>query len=300
MQRQIIYLVNPISGTKSKQAILQYISLTTSQLGIPYLIKETNATGHYTWLKELVHTGQYTDVVIIGGDGTVNQIVAAVGHLNITIGIIPCGSGNGLAYTAGIPNNYRKALDIVLTGKCTLIDAYTINNTIACHLSGIGFDAQVAHDFAGKKSRGLLTYITETIKNYIKAKPFTYQLLIGHTTLQVQAYFITIANSNQFGNHVTIAPHASLQDGLLDIVVMQKASKLAIPFIMWKQIKGHNKIQPITQNIATQKIINIQAAELIIHNYNNAPLHIDGEVTATSNTIVVKILPQYFKLWVSK
>ncbi|MCG7858985.1 diacylglycerol kinase, partial [Flavihumibacter sediminis] len=152
-------------------------------------------------------------------------------------GIVPCGSGNGLAYCAGIPKNPQKAIELAFTGKARYIDAFLVNEQFACMLCGLGFDAKVAHDFAQQPGRGLLTYTQQTIKNYFTATTYHFEMVVEEHVIQTDAFFISVANSNQFGNQFTIAPKASLNDGLLDIVVVPKMNKAILPFALMQQVR---------------------------------------------------------------
>ncbi len=186
-----------------------------------------------------------TDVVVAGGDGTISSVVNDLRDTNINFGLIPCGSGNGLALCAGISKKPEKAIELLFTGTPTETDAFTINNDFSCMLSGLGFDAQVAHDFAKQKERGLVTYIKQTYTNFLKAKPYRFEIITQESTVKTEAFFISIANSNQFGNSFTIAPKASLHDGLLDIVVVQKMSKIQMLLsVLYQVLNGELKEGP--------------------------------------------------------
>lgn len=294
--RKIIYLINPISGTSKKEGLRKLIERETTAQGIPFEIQSTNADGDYDLLKDKILKEGITDVVVTGGDGTVNQVTSALRGISIRIGIIPVGSGNGLARTAGIPTKPQQALALIFTGKTQKVDAFLINNQYACMLSGIGFDAQVAHDFATKASRGLLTYTQQSIINFFKAQPYQFEIIIDGFSFFTDAFFISIANSNQFGNNFTIAPQANLHDGLLDIVIVQKMNKAKLPFVMLKHIRSNNKIQELVESMSQKNIIYFQTTSLIIKNLKYAPLHIDGEPRETAEEFTIEILKDCFEL----
>jgi diacylglycerol kinase (ATP) len=244
-ERKILYLVNPISGTRKKERLLQQITLRTEKRDIPFDIIHTNAEGNYSVAEEKIRLENFTDAIIIGGDGTVNQVVNGLRHLNIRFGIIPTGSGNGLAFSAGISPDALKALDIVFDCKSKTTDAFEMNGKFSCMLSGLGLDAQVAHDFANKASRGLMMYTQQSLVNYLRAMPYQFEVQLPDFSFFTDAFFICVANSNQFGNNVRIAPQASLNDGMLDIVIVQKMNKAKLPFAVLKQIRGNNKLQTL-------------------------------------------------------
>lgn len=294
--RKIVYLVNPVSGTKKKEQLRKRIAeITLSQPGSGEIF-DTNAEGDYQWLCDKITSEQVTDVVIAGGDGTINQVVGALKNMPVHFGIIPAGSGNGLALAAKIPKHQGRALDLVFNGKPMLTDAFTINNRFACMLSGLGFDAQVAHDFARQKTRGLITYTKQSVKNFFKAHPWQFEITVEGFTFFTEAFLVSIANSNQFGNQFTIAPGASLHDGLLDIVIVQKMSRLRLPFAILQQIRGKNKLQQIVTDLQQKRIIYFQTPSISIRNIQMAPLHIDGDPADTDEHINASIIKNQFSL----
>lgn len=294
--RKIIYLINPISGTSQKEGIRKLIERETSAQGIPFIIEETNASGNYEHIKDWILREQYTDIVMVGGDGTVNQVTRTLHDLPVRFGIIPVGSGNGLARAACIPMKPQQSLSLIFTGTPRKVDAFLINDHFSCMLSGIGFDAQVAHDFASKASRGLMTYTQQSIINYFKAHPYQFQILLDNFSFFTDAFFISIANSNQFGNNVTIAPQASLNDGLLDIVIVQKMNKAKLPFAILQQIRGNNKLQQMVEDMTGKNILYFQTPSITIRNLKHAPLHIDGEPRETTEEFSIQILKDCFEL----
>src|SRR5687768_3829129 len=146
MQR-IIYIINPISGTRVKKDLQQFIQQKTKEKGIPFHVFPSVASGDYSFLRSIIKEQNITDVVVAGGDGTVSQVINSLMNEGVNFGIIPCGSGNGLALAAKIPLQTAKALDIIFTGQASAIDGFYVNKQFACMLCGVGFDAKVAHEF---------------------------------------------------------------------------------------------------------------------------------------------------------
>ncbi len=295
MPRKFIYFINPISGTKNKEPLLQLIEARTTAENITYEILHTRADANYSFLEDKIMQDGITDIIICGGDGTVNQVTAALKNLEVNVGIIPMGSGNGLALTAGIPTNASKAMDIILKGNAAYIDGFYINNQFSCMLCGLGFDAKVAHEFAQQKTRGLLKYVQLTLSNYFSAKPFSFVIHIKDLEIKTDAFFISIANSNQFGNNVTIAPKASISDGLLDIVIVNKMSKAKLLYSLLRQI-SLGEITNTRKKFRNKDIFYFQTKKLQIENLQNAPLHIDGDPAATTFYFDIEIAEKAFKL----
>jgi len=296
VSRHIIYIINPISGTRTKKDLQAYIEQKTTEKNIPFQVFPSVASGDYSFLHNIIKEQKITDVVIAGGDGTVSQVVSSLMDCHVNFGIIPCGSGNGLAYAAGIPKNTSKALAIIFSGKPVATDGFMINDQFACMLCGLGFDAKVAHDFAKQSKRGLATYVKQVVKNFFSATPYQFELQIGKTNLQTEAFFISIANSNQFGNNFTIAPKASLTDGLLDIIVVTKQNKLSLLLQTLKQIRGKNKLQPDIITDTQKSILYFQTEKLHIRNISQAPLHIDGDPAETPVEVTIEIQKKCFQL----
>lgn len=296
MTRKFIYYINPIAGTRVKTLLPGIIKKATADQGIPFEILHTNAAGDYSYLDEKIAAEKITDIIVCGGDGTVNQLANAVQGLDVNIGIIPMGSGNGLALAAKIPKKIDKALQVIFNGKADYIDSFLINNQFSCMLCGIGFDAQVAHDFALQKKRGLPTYIKQSAKNFFSAKTYPIDITIGSDTLSTDVFFISIANSNQFGNHFTIAPKASLQDGLLDIVVVNKMSKLRMVWTVLNQVFNGKVRLYEDKKYHRNDIHYFQTKKIQIGNPQLAPLHIDGDPKPTAPVFEITIIEKAFRL----
>ncbi|HMI78305.1 MAG TPA: YegS/Rv2252/BmrU family lipid kinase [Ferruginibacter sp.] len=296
MTRKFIYFINPVSGTRGKSLLTELVKKKTAEKNIPFEILHSNAEADYTYLKEKIATEKVTDIIVCGGDGTVNQIANALRGMPVNIGIIPMGSGNGLALAAKIPKEISQALEIIFTGNATYIDSFYINKKFSCMLSGLGFDAQVAHDFAKQKKRGLATYVKRSIKNFFSARPYPFELILDGKSFDTSAFFISIANSNQFGNNFTIAPQASLNDGLLDIVVVNEMSKMRMIWAILKQVYNGQVRLYEDKKYHRNDIHYFQTKKLTIRNPQLAPLHIDGDPAETNAVFEIEIIEHAFKL----
>lgn len=294
--KKFIFLVNPISGTVKKKGVIELIHAEAAARSLIYEIVSTRADGNYTEVKQKIIAEGITHVGIVGGDGTVNTVVNGLRDVPVKFGIVPMGSGNGLALAAGIPKVPAAALKLVMEGKSKPVDGFMINGEFSCMLSGLGFDAQVAHDFANKASRGLMTYTRQTLVNYFTAGTYPFEIAVDKFTFSTDAFFISIANSNQFGNKVTIAPQASLSDGLLDVVIVQKMNKALLPFAILSQLRGANKTQVLAAEALQKSIVYFQTSSLKIRNWKKAPLHIDGEPKQTADVFDVQVIRNCFKL----
>ena len=296
MSRKIIYIINPISGTKSKSNLQQFVEAKTKEKGILYSVFPSVADGNYSFLHSVIKEEKISDIVIAGGDGTISNVVGSLLNENVNFGIIPCGSGNGLAHTAKILKQPAKALDIIFNGKASAIDGFFVNDRFACMLAGLGFDAKVAHEFADHPKRGLMTYAQLTLKNFFSITPFRFELKFEKVKIDTDAFFISIANSNQFGNNFTIAPKASLSDGLLDIVIVTAQNKVSFVLQTLKQMAGWNVMEASSLITKKSGVIYFQTDKIEIINHSQAPLHIDGDPAETPGKLSVEIKKKCFKL----
>lgn len=295
--RHIVFLINPVSGGKAKEKLIQSIEQSAQAAGVRHEVLPTDVDGNYHALKEKIQRERITDIVICGGDGSISAVVGALREEPVRFGIIPAGSGNGLARAARIPLNSSEALNVIMHPHTLSVDGFLVNDRFSCMLTGLGFDAHVAHQFAQKKRRGFWTYLTETIRHYFNASSYRFKIQLQHTHQDVQAYFISIANSNQFGNDVTIAPCALLNDGKLDIVVVNNMNKIRLLWEILHQIRA-GKVQSAVKERIRRNIYYVQTSSLHITNPEMAPLHIDGDPVETSEHIYIQIIQNAFQLLV--
>lgn len=293
VNRHLLFLFNPKSGSQKNKRLYDEVHEACTRSSIRYEIQASRADGNYDETRRHILNNAITDVIIAGGDGTISAVISALRDLPVVFGILPLGSGNGLALAAGISRNLRSALETILKGNHRFVDAFTINQQFSCMLSGLGFDAQVAHAFDRQTKRGFLKYVELTVKNLTRMRNYTFHIQAQEIQLKTTAYFISIANSNQFGNHFTIAPKAQLSDGLIDVVIVEQSNfLLLVPKILWHIRKGR-----ITENFKkSHGIIYFQTQGLSIVNPDNAPLHIDGDGKPTAERFNIEIIPNAYRL----
>ncbi|HSK11630.1 MAG TPA: diacylglycerol kinase family protein [Phnomibacter sp.] len=296
--RRIVFLVNPIAGTRTKHGLEQFICRKCREHHIEYQIVQSTKGTTADMLRVMLYDFKATDLVACGGDGTVNLAAKAVMKSDVNLGIIPVGSGNGLARTAHIPVKPSKAFELLVHGRVQATDAFLVNETFACMLSGIGMDAEVAERFSHSHRRGLVTYTTETLIQFFRSHPVQFEVQVDGHKFFTDAFFISIANSNQFGNNMTIAPLASLSDGLLDVIIVQKMPKATLPIALLYQMRHNQKLKTLVDQIGKKNILYFQTPEIGIGNPNHAPLHIDGDPHPSEDLINFRILPAAFNLWV--
>lgn len=217
MAKPYLFIVNPKSGNSSEREFSALLRLIDNEMKSAGLVSQsvvTESRGHANEIaRTAVKNSNWAAVVAVGGDGTVNEVARALLHTNIPLGIIPSGSGNGLARHLHIPMNLRSALHRLTEGSLIRIDSAQINDTPFFCTSGIGFDAAVSHRFAASTERGFKNYVRYSVSVYQKYRPLKIRL----DRRDASAFLLTFANASQFGNNAWIAPKASTNDGLLDL-----------------------------------------------------------------------------------
>jgi diacylglycerol kinase (ATP) len=303
LNRKLFYIINPIAGNGSRGSLRKQIEERTRKAGYDFECRDSAIDGNYDLIAHAIQSKGFTDIIIAGGDGTINQVVGALRYLELPFGIIPCGSGNGLARCAGLSTDPQEALDTIFSGSAMRTDGYTVNGNFACELTGLGFDGAVAHAYAQSATRGLNTYIRHAIKQFASAPSYRFIVRLFGQALSLDAYMITVANANQFGNKVTIAPYASLSDGLLDVFIVKKQHKLPLLWRAYRQLSGQNQplrgediITSLSDKRNQQDIHYWQVSAIEIENLDGAMIHVDGEATSRVEKAKIEIAPSVFQL----
>ena len=283
-KKRIVFVVNPISGTQGKKAILKWIDERIDRSIYDYSIVKTEYAGHASQLAAAaVHDG--VDVVVaIGGDGTINEIARSLVHTDTALGIIPCGSGNGLARHLRIPMEPKAAIDIINRGGQLSIDYGKINNIPFFCTCGVGFDAFVSLKFADSGKRGLLTYLENTLHESLTYQPEAYEIENEEGTVVHQAFLIACGNASQYGNNAYITPQASLMDGLMDITIIEPFTVLDVPSLSFQLFN-----KTIDQN---SRVKTMRAKKIKIHRAQEGVLHFDGDPLMAGKELEVEIIPK--------
>lgn len=289
-KRKIKFIINPVSGVGKQKKIAGLIKKTIDQDIIEYSIAYTRAARHAIELSKQAALENFDVVVAVGGDGSVNEVGAGLIGSNTAMGIIPTGSGNGLARHVGIPTNIKKALHVLNTGKAIAIDTISVNQNQYLGIGGVGFDAHVAHEFANYGKRGFSSYLKIICREFSKYQSKSYNLVIDGQTYNKEAFLITVANASQFGNNAVIAPEADIQDGLMDVCILKKAPYLSVLRLV---IQLFNK----TVNRSVFMEI-IRCKSITIQNNVGGILHLDGEPKIFEEELTFQINPLSLKIWV--
>ena len=279
---KITFIINPISGHGKKKTIEKNIK---KYLDSRFLvdIKYTEAPRHAIELSRIA--SEDSDIVVaVGGDGSIHEVAQSLVFTNTKLAIIPMGSGNGLARHLNIPLDVRKATELINQLKSKKIDVLDFGNSYGFNVSGIGFDAHIAHEFANYHKRGFVSYLKISLTEFLKYKAKEYSIQIDdHEAFDMDAFSISIANSSQFGNNAFIAPQAIIDDGYFEIVIISPFRKRDSPSL---------GIRLFTKQIDKSRFLNIYLAKKItIKAQNLFEVHKDGEAVGKSKILSVKINP---------
>lgn len=281
-KRRIVFIHNPKSGTYRLIPVIPIIERFVNREIYDFSIVSTQYKGHAKELAQEYAAKDYDAVIAVGGDGTVNEVGCGLIGSNTALGIIPCGSGNGLARHMGIPMDPYKAVKWMDKSIFTKIDYGMMESQPFFCTCGVGFDAKVSDSFSKSSSRGVLTYLESIMKEIATYHNETYKLSFDNSSETFEAFFITCANADQWGNNAFIAPSASLQDGVLDVIAAYPFSVIDAPLIAFQLF---NKQIDKNPNVSVRK-----CKRVTITRNNEGPAHFDGEPVVMGKEIHIEIV----------
>ncbi|MCM1029517.1 MAG: diacylglycerol kinase family lipid kinase [Pseudoflavonifractor sp.] len=275
-----LLLINPHAGTISKEGME---AMVAARLGFMPRVAFTTGRGSAAALTRQAIADGVSAVIAAGGDGTVNETASALLGSGVALGIIPCGSGNGLARHLDIPMIAEEAVDIIAVGHIDRCDSGVADDRPFFCTFGVGFDAAVSAKFDKKQRRGRLTYMRQTFLEYLRYHPERYTIRAAGKIVSDKAFLVAVCNASQYGNNAYIAPHASMVDGLLDVTIVHSGSPLSTALVGMDLLTGmieHNML-----------IETFTASELSIERSSPGPAHLDGEPRELGSHIDIRCNP---------
>lgn len=280
--KKVLFIVNKFAGTGYQPELEGRIIDACQAHDVECTIQYTQYRGHATKLAQQGNLDGFSLIIAVGGDGTVNEVAKGLLHSQATMGIIPRGSGNGLARHLGIPMNISQAVTSLFSSKAITMDTFTVNGHASLNVSGIGFDGHIANLFGKNKKRGLAGYVKLTIREFIRFKNFESTLVTDGNTYERKAFIMAIGNSSQYGNNARITPAASVRDQLLDITLVKKIPPYRLDFVY---------------DLFTGKICNshycetFTAKKILIMLKTPIAYHVDGEPNGVADRFEISIVP---------
>ncbi|SDQ01379.1 lipid kinase, YegS/Rv2252/BmrU family [Mucilaginibacter sp. OK268] len=287
MKRKALFIINPISGGKKKDGVPELIDQNLDKAVFDATIVFSDGVSHARIIA-LEAVGKYDIIVAVGGDGTVNEIASAIVGSDTALGIVPYGSGNGLARFLGIPMNPNQAIQTLVKGHAESIDSGTVNGQPFFNMAGMGFDAHISEVFSHGKKRGFISYVKSSMQEIATYNEQEYQLEIDGKVYERKAFMLSIANSSQYGNDAHISPNASVQDGLLDICLIRK-------FPLWRFPEMGIRMLTKTSE-STSYVEIIRGKQINVTRQTEGPIHLDGEPQVMGTAIHINIVPNSLKV----
>lgn len=275
------FIINPVSGLSNKKHLQDLIQQRMKRHGLKHEIFFTRYPLHAIELARGCVEGGFETIVAAGGDGTVNEVAHALVHTSVKMGIIPTGSGNGLAHYLGLPFSIEKAIDNICQGNTQAIDTMLVNQQRFVNVAGVGFDALISRKFAALDRRGFLSYLKLVLQEYPRYTPRKYILQYQGQEMEREPLLIAFANSNQFGNNAIIAPQARIDDGLIDVCILSKVPLVQAPMLGRMLMFNPSKKNPFVEYIRVPEITLIQQ--------NDENCHIDGEPTECGKKLNIQV-----------
>ncbi len=289
MKKRICFIINPIAGIGRQKAVERLIEKYLDTSVFDAEIKRTNAPKHATLLAQEAVKENFSIIVAVGGDGSLNEVAKGLIDSDVTMAIIPVGSGNGLARHLNIPLDVKKALQLLNSGQIKTIDTVNFNDELFLNVAGVGFDAHIGWAFSKYKKRGFWSYVKLVLREFPAYKHQEYELTIdGKTTLH-NAFLITFANGSQWGSNAYISPLSVIDDGIIEIAILKDVSIFNFPYLAFKLL---------TKKLHLSSHLELLKAKEVIIKQKNTIAHIDGEPIDTGNTIHIKVNPASLKILV--
>ncbi|MCH5232628.1 MAG: diacylglycerol kinase family lipid kinase [Muribaculaceae bacterium] len=289
VNKKALLIINPVSGTRSKRGLDKFVSDRLAPFGIETSVFRTAGQGDaFEKAREAAREG-FDMVITAGGDGTVNEAANGIAFSDTVLGILPFGSGNGLARTIGLPLDTYEALKIIAHGHVLKSDRGMANDKPFYCTCGVGFDANVSEKFASMKKRGKISYIRSAIREYLSYRSRPYAIEIQGKIITEKAFLVAICNATQYGNNAYIGPKAKLTDGLLDITLVHSDNTLSTMVMVMDLMTGI-----IDKN---KSIDTFQTPEATIVRIDDGPLHLDGEPIHMGKKIHIKCEPEALNIF---
>ena len=284
---KVLFIINKYAGTGYQPLLEGSIIDTCARHGIECTIEYTKGRGHATELARA--SAEFDQVVAVGGDGTVNEVAQGLLNTSVPMGILPNGSGNGLARHLKIPINIPRAMEYLMASKEIAMDTFTLNGKLSLNVSGIGFDGHIANLFGKEKKRGLQGYAKHTLNEFFAFKEFQAHMTTSSQVVTKTAFVIAIANSSQYGNNARIAPAASVCDEILHISILKKIPPYRMDFI-YSFFNGTIDTSSFCEILETR--------DLHIRLDQEMSYHVDGEPCGTAKDFEIKLMPGSLKMLV--
>ena len=280
-----LFLVNSRSGSNRRRNAAALIAKTCNW------DHEIAACGSIDDLDGLIRDAASRGVkavFAVGGDGTIHEVAKRLMGTDIALGVVPAGSGNGFARHLGLPMNFRKAIRACCGLRVETIDTATVNGTPFINMMGIGFDAWIADAFARAGTRGLITYVRVGLRGFATYAAEEYEVTVDGSRTRHRAFVVAVANASQYGNNARIAPLASMQDGILDVTLIEQAPFFRLPLIAAQLFAGSLH--------RARGVVTLRGRHIVIRRMTDGAAHLDGEPVTLPSSMTIDIVPRSLRV----
>jgi YegS/Rv2252/BmrU family lipid kinase len=289
----VLFVLNPRSGRRRDFGrLLATIERRCARSGIVASSIQCDALPHLDGIVVDAARAGVDALVAVGGDGTVHELGVRLIGSPLVLGILPVGSGNGLARHLGIPMDPVAALDGLADAEIATIDTATVDGQRFLGVAGVGFDAEVAHRFGIGGTRGLASYVREAALLLRSYRPQRYTITAGEERRDWNALLVAVANASQYGNEARIAPAASLRDGMLDVCILEEPPLLAVPILLRRLFAG------TLRDGAGVSIV--RATSALVERAEPGRAHLDGEPRVLGASLRFEVVPESLRVLVPR
>jgi len=280
-----LFLVNARSGPNRKRDV---VSLIRNHCNWQHEIVPCRSIAELDDVIESAISREIRAVFAVGGDGTVHEVAKRLIATDLALGVLPTGSGNGFARHLGLPMELRATLHACRGQRIETIDTATVNGTPFINMTGIGFDAWIADAFSSAGTRGLATYVRVGLRGFARYEAEDYELTVDGITSRHRAIVIAVANASQYGNNARVAPLASMQDGILDVTLIERAPLFRVPMLAAQLFSGtFHRARGVTT---------LRGRAITVRRATAGFAHLDGEPVTLPELLTIAIVPRSLRV----
>ena len=283
MKKKIRFIANPFSGPKTGVNIEELITNNIDHDVFDYEIKYTQYPKHASILADEAAKADYYAVIAVGGDGTINEVASSLVYSKTALGIIPLGSGNGFSYHIGLRRNIKKAIKTLNECYTMAVDTGEANGRFFINVAGLGLDATVAYKTKLNTKRGFFPYFINTLKESLRFKFLRLQITTSNKVWEGEYAMAVIANGSVYGYDFTIAPEASITDGVFDVILIKKTQIFRYFLMVPRMLNKTIHKSPLVEYF--------RAPQIKIENKDKGYFHVDGEGLQSDESIEFQIRP---------
>lgn len=288
LKKKILVVINPISGDLEKDDLKNKIEQDLSRRHHEHYVFETTGTADKEKIENLINTQNPDLVLVVGGDGTIQLVAQSIMDKNVSVGIIPAGSANGLAFNLNIPDTLEDQIDVALGTHTLMMDIISINDHYSLHIADLGINAALIENYENSDVRGKLGYALQTIPTLIKSGlPYVFSIDINGETIKKEAVMVAIANAKKFATGAVINPEGKMDDGAFEVLVFKNLDVVGI----LKTLDEHSERHPDFVESFSTKNVKISCEKRV-------PFQVDGEFIGHIDRLSAEILPGKLKIMV--